>query len=96
MQSNFEPDMLARVYSYDMLGSFLAIPIGQLAIGPVSTAFGARPAMLGVAILMVLAVVGMLSSKSVRQLRHVVKPDEPEDVAALAPIPGPTEVPIPG
>ncbi len=91
MQSNFEPHMLARVYSYDMLGSFIAMPIGQLLIGPASAAFGARHAMFGVGILMLLAVVGMLSSRSVRQLRHVVKPDEPEDLPVLAPIPTPTE-----
>ena len=40
MQEHVPPDMLSRVYSYDMLGSFVAIPVGQLAFGPLGAAFG--------------------------------------------------------
>ena len=40
MQEHVPPDMLSRVYSYDMLGSFIAIPVGQLAFGPLGAAFG--------------------------------------------------------
>lgn len=40
MQEHVPPDMLSRVYSYDMLGSFIAIPAGQLAFGPLGAAFG--------------------------------------------------------
>jgi MFS family permease len=89
MQENIEPDMLARVYSYDMLGSWVAMPIGQLAVGPAAAAFGARGAMLAVAIAMLIATVGMLASRSVRQLRHVVVRTE-DQVAepVLVPLPG--------
>lgn len=40
MQENVPDEMLARAYSYDQLGSFVAIPVGQLALGPLATAFG--------------------------------------------------------
>jgi len=42
MQEHVPPDMLSRVYSYDMLGSFIAIPVGQLAFGPLGAAFGVQ------------------------------------------------------
>ena len=42
MQENIEEDMLSRAYSYDALGSFVAIPLGQLAFGPLGAAFGYR------------------------------------------------------
>jgi len=76
MQSHIPADKLARVYSYDALGSFLAIPIGQLAIGPVALAIGTGPTLLAAAGVVVLAVLGMLASRSVRRL------------AADPPIPG--------
>ncbi|KAA1418874.1 MFS transporter [Nocardioides humilatus] len=40
MQEHVPSDMLSRVYSYDMLGSFVAIPVGQLAFGPLGANFG--------------------------------------------------------
>ena len=40
MQENIDDDMLSRAYSYDALGSFVAMPIGQLAWGPLGVAFG--------------------------------------------------------
>ena len=40
MQENIEERMLSRAYSYDMLGSFVAIPVGQLVYGPLGAAFG--------------------------------------------------------
>ncbi len=64
-------DRLARVYSYDMLGSFVAIPLGQVAVGPVAAAIGARDTLLILAGLVVLSVLGMLASRDVRRLRAV-------------------------
>ncbi|MEU8261971.1 MFS transporter [Micromonospora sp. NPDC048999] len=64
-------DRLARVYSYDMLGSFVAIPLGQVAVGPVAAAVGTRETLLLLAGLVVLSVLGMLSSRDVRRLRAV-------------------------
>jgi MFS family permease len=70
MQEHIPADKLARVYSYDMVGSFLAIPIGQAAVGPIADAVGVERTMIGAAVLMLIAVVGMLSSRDVRHLRH--------------------------
>ncbi|MGX6604450.1 MFS transporter [Micromonosporaceae bacterium Da 78-11] len=72
MQEHIPADKLARVYSYDMVGSFVAIPVGQIAVGPVSQAIGVRPTLIGAAVLMTLAVIFMLSSRDVRTLRHKV------------------------
>jgi MFS family permease len=83
MQENIETDMLARVYSYDMLGSILAVPLGQLLAAPAESAWGARGAMFGVGALMVLATIGMLCSRSVWRLKHgLAKPEVP-----LVPVP---------
>ena len=42
MQENIDEQMLSRAYSYDALGSCVAMPIGQLAYGPLAVAFGYR------------------------------------------------------
>jgi MFS family permease len=70
MQQQIPPDRLARVYSYDMLGSFIAIPLGEVLAGPVAHAFGTGPALLGAAGIVVLTVVGMLASRDVRTLEQ--------------------------
>jgi len=70
MQEHVPADKLARVYSYDMVGSFVAIPIGQVAAGPIAQAVGVEKTLVGAAALIGLAVVGMLASRDVRNLRH--------------------------
>jgi MFS family permease len=70
MQEHVPADKLARVYSYDMVGSFVAIPIGQVAAGPIAEAVGIEPTLVGTAALIGLAVIGMVSSRDVRNLRH--------------------------
>ncbi|MET0425716.1 MAG: MFS transporter [Actinoplanes sp.] len=70
MQEHVPADKLARVYSYDMVGSFVAIPIGEVAIGPIAHAVGIRPTLIGATVLMTAAVLFMLSSRDVRTLRH--------------------------
>jgi MFS family permease len=72
MQENVPADKLARVYSYDMLGSFVAIPVGQVAAGPLAEAYGAPATLVGAAVLCALAVVGMLSCRDVRRLQHAL------------------------
>ncbi|SCF00539.1 MFS transporter [Micromonospora mirobrigensis] len=64
-------DRLARVYSYDMLGSWVAIPVGQVAVGPVAAALGTRGTLLTLAALVLLSVLGMLASPQVRRLTTV-------------------------
>ncbi|AGZ38429.1 MFS transporter [Actinoplanes friuliensis] len=70
IQEHVPADKLARVYSYDMVGSFVAIPIGQVAAGPIAEAVGIEPTLVGTAALIGLAVIGMVSSRDVRNLRH--------------------------
>ncbi|QUQ62676.1 MFS transporter [Kutzneria sp. CA-103260] len=64
-------DRLARVYSYDAVGSFIAIPLGQVVAGPVAAAIGTQSALLAGAGITVLATVAALGSRSVRTLSSV-------------------------
>jgi MFS family permease len=76
MQENIEDNMLSRAYSYDALGSFVAMPVGQLAYGPLGEAFGYRDVFLvsGVAYMLICALT--LLSSSVRNLgRAHVEPE---------------------
>jgi MFS family permease len=70
MQEHVPANMLARVYSYDMLGSILAMPVGQVAAGPLAEHFGVRQTLIGAAVLCGLATVAMLLSRDVRHLPH--------------------------
>jgi MFS family permease len=82
MQEHIPPEKLARVYSYDMVGSFLAMPIGEVVAGPVSQAVGIETTLVGAAALVVLAVLGMLSSRDVRTLEHRVPRAAMEELPA--------------
>jgi MFS family permease len=70
MQEHLPPEKLARVYSYDMVGSFVAIPIGQVIAGPIAQPAGREATLIGAAVLMMASFVAMLSSRDVRTLRH--------------------------
>lgn len=80
MQEHVPADKLARVYSYDMVGSFVAIPVGEILIGPISQVAGVRAALVGAAVLVALASVAMLSSRAVRTLRHELPARAPKAV----------------
>ncbi|SDT73218.1 MFS transporter [Actinoplanes derwentensis] len=77
VQEHVPADRLARVYSYDMVGSFAAIPLGQVAIGPIAEVAGLRATLIGTGVAVVVAVLGMLASRDVRTLRHRLPEDEP-------------------
>ncbi|MER5705039.1 MFS transporter [Micromonospora sp. NPDC002296] len=87
-------ERLARVYSYDMLGSFVAIPLGQVAVGPVAGAIGTRETLLILAALVVLSVVGMLASRDVRRLRTVASAPAPDAMPAGRSDGGPGDPPV--
>ncbi len=55
LQENVPADKLARVYSYDAVGSFAAIPIGEIATGPVAGVFGTAATLTGLAVLVAVA-----------------------------------------
>jgi MFS family permease len=73
MQEHVPDEMLSRAYSYDMLGSFLAIPVGQLAIGPVAAVFGVQEAMLVAGVAYVVLALATLASRAVRDLPRVTE-----------------------
>jgi MFS family permease len=64
-------DVLSRVSSYDALGSFVAIPLGQLTFGPLANVFDAADVMTVSGIAYVLVSLVALASSSVRNLRHL-------------------------
>lgn len=71
MQENVPADKLARVYSYDVLGSVIAVPMGQMAAGPLAERWGREPVLLSGAALIVVATLLALCSKQVRGLRRL-------------------------
>ncbi|RSM49557.1 MFS transporter [Amycolatopsis balhimycina DSM 5908] len=79
LQEHIPPDKLARVYSYDMLGSFLAMPLGQITAGPLAEHAGREATLLGGAALIVGATALVLCSRQVRTLvrRAPVSPGAP-------------------
>jgi hypothetical protein len=68
--------MLSRAYSYDALGSFVAMPIGQIAFGSNAAAFGFRDVLTvgGIAYLAICLLV--LLSPSVRDLPRADIPSD--------------------
>jgi len=70
LQENVPADRLSRVYSYDMVGSFVAIPLGEAAVGPLAEAYGLHETLYGCAALIVAATLLAACSRSVRTLRR--------------------------
>jgi MFS family permease len=85
MQEHVPADRLARVYSYDMVGSFIAMPVGEVAVGPIAHEVGLEVALVGAGVVATVAVAGMLSSRDVRTLRHRVPEGEPRPVTESVP-----------
>lgn len=81
MQENIEDRMLSRAYSYDALGSFVAIPIGQLAWGPLGAAFGNSRVLVVSGIAYAAICLLVLTSRSVRDLPRRTAPED--EVAGL-------------
>ncbi|MGN9909959.1 MFS transporter [Phytohabitans sp. LJ34] len=69
LQQEVPAEVLGRVYSYDLLGSYVAIPAGQLAIGPVADRIGRGETLAMCGLVIVAGVGGMLSTRGVRRLR---------------------------
>ena len=99
---NIPPDMLARVSSYDLLGSVMAMPIGALIAGPLAAAVGVSAVQYGAAALIIAASALALIPRDIRTMRagagrelDTVPPDTvPLEMVApgvLAPGPGPAE-----
>lgn len=71
MQEQVPDDMLSRAFSYDALGSFAAIPVGQLVAGPLALAFGVQAVMLVAGLALAAVALLTLASPSVRNLQRV-------------------------
>ena len=76
MQEHVPAAMLSRAYSYDALGSFVAMPIGQLAYGPLGAAFGYEDVLIVSGVVYVGVCLLTLLSSSVRELPRVTEPSD--------------------
>ena len=85
MARNIPPDKLARVSSYDVLGSVMAMPAGALIAGPLGAAIGASSAQYAAAAVIVVASALALIPRDIRTFRSddAPAPPAPEDTAAL-------------
>ena len=68
MQENIDEAQLSRAYSYDALGSFVAMPVGQLVYGPLGDRFGYAPVVALSGVAYVAVALAVLLSRSVRTL----------------------------
>ena len=68
MQENIPEEQLSRAYSYDALGSFVAMPLGQLAFGPLGERFGYTEVLTVSGVVYVVVALLALTSRSVRTL----------------------------
>ncbi|MER5916603.1 MFS transporter [Streptomyces sp. NPDC001982] len=69
LQANTPREDLSKVSSYDDVLSFAAIPVGQLAVGPLTQAFGSHAVALWCGVVLSLAAAAPVLSRSVRDLR---------------------------
>jgi MFS family permease len=72
LQTHIPPDKLARVYAYDAVGSFVAIPIGELAAGPLAIHFGNTHVLLACSAAVIIATVITSFIPSIRQLDNTM------------------------
>lgn len=68
LQTHIPPEKLARVYAYDALGSFIAIPVGELAAGPLAMRYGTSGVLLVSAAAVVIATLAASLIPSIRKL----------------------------
>ncbi|PDO87341.1 MFS transporter [Kosakonia pseudosacchari] len=73
LQTHIPPEKLARVYAYDAMGSFIAIPVGELAAGPLATHFGSSNVLIASAIAVIIACAGASFIPAIRRLDNSPK-----------------------
>ncbi|HEX3005115.1 MAG TPA: MFS transporter [Angustibacter sp.] len=76
IQENVPEHLLARVYSFDQLGSFLARPVGLALTGPLAAAVGARRWLVVVGLAMLVAEAVPFAVPEVRRLERRPLPDD--------------------
>jgi MFS family permease len=79
MATNIPPGKLARVSSYDMLGTIMAMPAGALAAGPVAAVIGVSTTQYVAAALILVASMLALIPREIRSIRRqpAPLPDQP-------------------
>lgn len=70
IQQNVAPDKLARVYSFDMAGSFISRPLGLALTGPVAELVGFRSWLAVVAAVIAITTAAALITPDVRRLER--------------------------
>jgi MFS family permease len=70
MQQEIPQEKLSRVYSYDALGSFVLIPLGLAAAGPLAELFGTRSTILGASAISLTATLLVLLVREVRTIER--------------------------
>lgn len=71
IQTQVPPEALNRVTAYEVGGSTLAVPVGQVLAGPLAEAFGARETLTVSAVVAVCGCACLLLVPAVRRLRRV-------------------------
>jgi predicted MFS family arabinose efflux permease len=69
MARNIPPEKLARVSSYDALGTVMAMPLGAVVAGPIAASIGVARTQAGAAVLIVAASLLALIPRDIRKLR---------------------------
>ncbi len=75
LQTHIPPEKLARVYAYDAVGSFVAIPFGELIAGPLAIQYGTSNVLLVSALAVVIATAGASLVPSIRRLESGSQPE---------------------
>ena len=73
LQMQIPQEKLARVYAYDAVGSFVAIPFGELVAGPLALHYGMSNVLQVSAVAVVIATVGVSFVPSIRKLDNSSK-----------------------
>ncbi|SFU13505.1 Predicted arabinose efflux permease, MFS family [Kosakonia arachidis] len=68
LQMHIPPEKLARVYAYDAMGSFIAIPVGELAAGPLVLHYGSENVLQACALAVIIATIGASLMPAIRRL----------------------------
>lgn len=68
LHTHVPAEMMSRAVAYDQFGSSCAIPIGQLSVIPLATAFGARHVAFAAGVIFLVSMVAPLALGSVRRL----------------------------
>lgn len=77
VQDGVPHHLLARVASWDMLVSFVGMPLGNALAGPLSSSYGVKPVIGGCAVILSCSALAPLLWRSSRNLRHAdLAPDD--------------------